>query len=124
MNPTTQKWLSRILTGLACLLIAAGAITQLAAIKKVDTDMSAVGVGNYYRAIGGLKLLGILLYLYPATFRIGFLLVTCILAGAMATLLSHGQSMFAPAVPLTIFWIATFVRNRSIFLNPPHSSPG
>jgi hypothetical protein len=35
----------------------------------------------------------------------------------MATHLSHGQSLLQPAIPLALFWIAAYWRNKSIFLS-------
>jgi hypothetical protein len=80
------------------------------------TNMTKVGVGDYYRIIVAMKILFVVLYLYPKTFKLGFLLLSCVLAGAIATLLTHGQPFFSPAVPPAILWIATFLRDRSVFL--------
>src|SRR5690348_15033561 len=121
MKSTTKKWITWTVTGLACPAIAIGGFTQLAAFKRTAIQMTAAGVGDYYRAIGAFKIIFVLLYLYSRTFRIGFLLLSCTLAGAMATNLSHGQSMFAPVPPLAFLWIATYLRDPSVFL-PSNSS--
>ena len=78
--------------------------------------MIKAGVGDYYRGLGLLKLIFLGLYLYPRTFRLGFLLLCCFFGGAMATLLSHQASILPPAVPLVVLWVATYLRDRSIFI--------
>jgi DoxX-like protein len=117
MNPKTKKTITWIVTGLASLIIIGGGLAQVAAVKKVAEDMTRVGVGDYYRGLGVLKICLVGLYLYPKTFRLGFLLLCCLFGGAMATLLSHQESVHTAAVPLIVLWIATFLRDRSVFFS-------
>jgi hypothetical protein len=55
------------------------------------------------------------LFVFPKTMKIGFLLLTCYFAGAIATELSHNMPLNAVPV-LTLIWIAAFLRDSSIFL--------
>jgi hypothetical protein len=57
-----------------------------------------------------------LLFVFPKTMRIGFILLSCYFAGAMATELSHDGSIFNPAIPLALIWITAYLRDNSIFL--------
>lgn len=116
MNPKTKTIITWIVVGLASLMILGGGLAQAFAVKKVGEDMTRVGVGDYYRGLGVLKIFLVGLYLYPKTFRLGFLLLCCFFGGAMATLLSHHENMMAPAVPLSLLWIATYLRDRSVFM--------
>ena len=57
-----------------------------------------------------------ILFVIPKTMRIGFILLSCYFAGAMATELSHDGSMLNPGIPLVLIWITAFLRDRSLFL--------
>ena len=117
MKSAANKTSTIIFLILAALLIAGGAISQIAGIKTVADDMTRAGVGDYYRGLGVLKLIFLFLYLYPGTFRLGFLLLCCFFGGAMAALLSHQLSPLPPAIPLAVLWIATYLRDKSVFLS-------
>ena len=56
------------------------------------------------------------LFVLPKTMRIGFILLSCYFAGAMATELSHDGSIFNPLIPLVLIWITAFLRDSSLFL--------
>jgi len=116
MNSNSNKTNAKIFIVIASLLIAVGAISQIAGLKSVAEDMIKAGVGNYYRGLGVLKLIFLVLYIYPKTFKLGFLLLCCFFGGAMATLLSHQMSPLPPAIPLMVLWIATYLRDKSVFL--------
>jgi hypothetical protein len=55
------------------------------------------------------------LFIYPKTMKIGFILLSCYFAGALATELSHG-SAFNAFLPLVLLWIAALLRDPLIFL--------
>jgi hypothetical protein len=63
----------------------------------------------------------IILFAFPKTMRIGFILISCYLAGAMATELSHDGSIFNPGIPLVLVWITAFLRDCSLFLGSQKS---
>jgi hypothetical protein len=56
------------------------------------------------------------LFIFPKTMKIGFILLSCYFAGALATELSHNGPLLNPVMPLALVWIAAFLRNPSIFL--------
>lgn len=68
--------------------------------------------------LGLMEIAFMILFIYPKTMRIGFILLSCYFAGAMATELSHDGSMINPGVPLILIWITAFLRDKSIFLAP------
>ena len=45
----------------------------------------------------------------------GFILASCYLAGAIVTELSHEALKVNPFIPIVLFWIGAFIRERSIF---------
>ena len=74
-----------------------------------------VGVGPYIKLFGIMDVLFAALFVYHKTFKLGFILICCYFGGAMATELSHGKSIMGVIVPLTIVWLAAFLRDRSVF---------
>lgn len=71
--------------------------------------------------LGLMEMAFAILFIFPKTLRIGFILLSCYFAGAMATELSHDGSMLNPAIPLALVWITAFVRDRELFLGSPKS---
>jgi len=116
MNPKTKKIITLVVMIIAGLMIGAGGVSQLLGLGNIDRDMTKVGAGDYCKMIGAAKIVFVAMYFYPKTFKLGFLLLSCILAGAIATLLTHGEPLYAPVVPLVVLWIATYLRDNNIFL--------
>lgn len=65
--------------------------------------------------LGLMEMAFAVLFLFPKTIRIGFILLSCYYAGAMATELSHDGSMLNPGIPLMLLWLTAFIRDRSLF---------
>lgn len=76
---------------------------------KFNLPHSAVTLGLMEITFG-------VLFAIPKTMRIGFILLSCYFAGAMATELSHDGSIFNPGIPLVLIWITAFLRDSSLFL--------
>lgn len=71
---------------------------------------------NSATILGLMEMAFITLFAFPKTMRIGFILINCYLAGAMATELSHDGSMLNPAIPLILVWVTTFLRDKFLFV--------
>ena len=73
---------------------------------------------NSATVLGLMEMAFIILFAFPKTMRIGFILISCYLAGAMATELSHDGNMLNPGIPLVLIWVTAFLRDKSLFLGP------
>lgn len=71
---------------------------------------------NSATILGLMEITFAVLFAIPKTLRIGFILLSCYFAGAMATELSHEGSLFNPGIPLVLIWITAFLRDSSLFL--------
>lgn len=92
-------------------------------MKFVHLPWSVTGLEKYNPSILGLmEMMFIILFAIPKTMRIGFILLCCYFAGAMATELSKDASMLNPGIPLTLIWIAAFLRDSSLFMGTPNLS--
>lgn len=118
---TAQKIkIKKIITiGLTCLVTLMLGLSGL--MKAIQLPWSVEGLvkfnlPNSATILGLIEITFIILFAFPKTMRMGFILISCYLAGAMATELSHDGSMLNPGIPLVLIWITAFLRDRSLFL--------
>ena len=104
------------------LTIALGAMVILSGIfkitknKKITEMLSKLGVAKYIPLFGIAEIIFALLFIYPATRNIGFVLLICYFSGALATDLSHKNTIVAPLVFLTLLFVAEFLFNPALFI--------
>lgn len=92
-------------------------------MKFIHLPWSIAGLEKYNPSILGLmEMVFIILFAIPKTMRIGFILLCCYFAGAMATELSKDGSILNPGIPLVLIWITAFLRDSAIFIGPPNPS--
>jgi hypothetical protein len=70
---------------------------------------SGLGDWLYIIAIG--ELVSTFLFLLPKTNRLGLLLMSAYLGGAIVLHMSHGEPFTIPAVLLVMVWVTGFLRN-------------
>jgi len=100
-----MKIAKALATWIPALLIALPGVMKLTGSAQVAETMRRLGVEGVTPLLGVMELTFAALYVVPATFKIGFLLASCHLAGAIATELSHGALTMNPFVPITLLWI-------------------
>ncbi|MET7257666.1 DoxX family protein [Dyadobacter fermentans] len=110
-----KKIATIVLTALASALPVLSGVMKLSQNPEIVETLSKVGVGDYLIPLGLMEIGFTALFVYPKTMKIGFLLLTCYFAGALATELSHGTA-FNAVLPLALIWIAASLRDRSVFL--------
>ncbi|SEJ55640.1 DoxX-like family protein [Dyadobacter sp. SG02] len=110
-----KKIITIVVTALASLLPVFSGIMKLSKSPEIVQTLTKVGVGGYLIPLGLMEIGFTALFVYPKTMKIGFILLTCYFAGAIATELSHGTA-FNAVLPLTLIWIAAFLRDPSVFL--------
>ncbi|SKB74746.1 DoxX family protein [Dyadobacter psychrophilus] len=102
-------------TVVASALVVMSGIMKLTAGEEIVNSMSKVGIAAYLVPLALMEIGFTALFLYPKTMKIGFILLSCYFAGALATELSHGMP-FNALLPISLVWIAAFLRDSSIFL--------
>lgn len=113
---TPKKIAAITFTAIASLMVVLSGCMKLAGNAQIVETLTKVGVADYMLPLGVMEIGFTALFIYPKTMKIGFILLTCYFAGALATELSHGATLNA-ALPLTLIWIAAFLRDRSVFLS-------
>lgn len=111
----SKKILTIAVTAVASLMPVLSGIMKLTKSQQVMDTLAKVGVADYVVPLALMEIGFTALFVYPKTMKIGFVLLSCYFAGALATELSHGTP-FNAALPLALIWIAAFLRDRSVFL--------
>lgn len=111
----TKKIITTIVTVLAAGMVILSGIMKFAAPPDMVELLTKFGVAKYMPLFGTMEIGFALLFIFPKTMKIGFILLSCYFSGALATELSHGMP-FNALLPLILVWIAAFLRDRSIFL--------
>lgn len=110
-----KKIITITATAIASLMVVLSGIMKLTAGEEMVSTLQTVGVGDYIALLGVMEIGFTALFIYPKTMKIGFILLTCYFAGAIATELSHSKP-FNAVLPIALVWIAAFLRDPSIFL--------
>ncbi|MDJ1472881.1 DoxX family protein [Cytophagaceae bacterium DM2B3-1] len=118
----SRKIITLVVTALASLMVILSGIMKLTKNQSIVDVMNKVGVGQYITLLGIMEIVFTALFIYPKTMKIGFILLTCYFAGAIATELSHNGPLANAMMPLVLVWIATFLRDSSVFLPSPEPS--
>jgi hypothetical protein len=114
MNNKTKnilRWLPSIVIALQ---LTISAILKFTGFPFIVQSLKEMGLAEYVKIFGGAELLFAILFLYPRTMKIGFLLLTSYFGGAIAVEISHG-AFVAPVIILTVIWIAAYTRKPEIF---------
>lgn len=111
-----------VFTALAVLMPVLSGVMKLSGNKELVEGLSKVGVGDYTVILGLMEIVFAGLFLYPKTMKMGFILLSCYFAGALATELTHGTP-FNALMPMVLIWIAAFLRDRNVFLSPANKEP-
>lgn len=115
MSAKTKRIISIILMIIPSLMLIMSGIMKLTGAEQVVTGLTKAGLGNLITFIGVIELLSVALFLYPKTYKIGFLLLCSYLGGAMCIELAGGQPPIA-AVFIAIIWISVFLREKNMLL--------
>lgn len=115
----------KIITVTLTVLVAIMVITS-GFLKAIHLPWSVNGLvkfnlPNSATVLGLMEMSFAVLFIVHKTMRIGFILLCCYFAGAMATELSHNGEMMNPAIPLALIWITAFLRDSALFLGSSKS---
>jgi len=116
MSAKTTRIISIVLMVIPSLMLIMSGVMKLIGAEQIVTGLTKVGLGSYISLFGIIELIAVALFLYPKTYKIGFLLICCYLGGALSIELSTAQPPSA-AIFLTIVWIAVFLKDKLMFLN-------
>jgi hypothetical protein len=115
-NSKTKKIISIGLTVLVTIMVGLSGLMKAIQLLWSVEGLVKFNLPNSATILGLMEMTFIILFAFPKTMRVGFILISCYLAGAMATELSHDGSMLNPGIPLVLIWITAFLRDSSLFM--------
>ena len=98
-----------VVTILACIAPAWGVIGKFIS-PEMQANMASIGFEPYTKMVAIGELIAVVLFIMPKTGRIGALLMTALMGGAIASHLGHGQSIGLQTSVLVLVWVATLIR--------------
>lgn len=116
MTPKTKRIVDIIATAIPSGLVMLSGFMKFTLSEQIVQGFTALGVIQYLPILGMAEVCFALLFIPRKTMKLGFILLSCYFAGAMATELSHGMTPVSPTITLAVIWIGAFVRDRSTFL--------
>ena len=102
------------------MLIMSG-IMKLAGAEQIVAGLTKAGLGQYITLFGIIELVSVALFWFPKTYKIGFLLMSCYLAGALSIELTSSATPTA-AFLLVFLWMGIFLKNKLMFVQPAIAS--
>ncbi|KAA9354791.1 DoxX family protein [Larkinella humicola] len=115
MNAKTKRIIALLFTVIASGMVILSGIMKLMGSTDVVKTLTNAGVGSYIPLLGIMEIAFAGLFLYPKTMKLGFVLLCCYFAGAMATELSHGGPLAGAVMVMVLVWIAAFLRDKTVF---------
>lgn len=115
MSPKTKRILTVLVTVLAAGVVLLSGVMKLTQLPQATETLQKMGVAEYVFLLGSMEIAFTVLYLFPKTMKLGFILLSCYFAGALATELSHHSALVA-LVPLILVWLSALLRDRFIFV--------
>ena len=116
MSEKSKRIISVALMAISSAMLVFSAIMKLTGSEQMVAGLTHAGLGNYIQLIGITEILAVVLFLFPKTFKVGFLLVTSYLGGALSIELAAGQPPMA-AMFLIIVWVSAYLRNKYLFVS-------
>ena len=103
------------------LLIISGGL-KISGYHPMRLHFVELGVDDYLGLLGAAEILFALLFLFPATTRLGLLLLTAYFGGAIAIEIPY-HMVAGPAIPLALIWIAAYISNKRPIADPAVAGP-
>ncbi|MFM1794149.1 MAG: hypothetical protein RL642_534 [Bacteroidota bacterium] len=111
-----KKILTYGIVGITVAMVIFSGVMKLVGLQEAVKTLTAVGVGPYITYLGLMEIGFSILFVFAPTRKVGFTLLNCYFAGAIATDLSHGATILNPAMPLVMIWISALLLDKSILL--------
>lgn len=110
----TNKIIGWVIAGLLTALFLYSATGKLF-LHPEQMDQMKLGDWRIIIAIG--ELTSALLFLFPKTNKIGTLLLSAYMGGAIIIHMTGGMSIIMPSVILILVWITGYIRNPELLRN-------
>ena len=111
MKTSKNNIINWISAGLVGIIFIGSAMSKFLAGEETIQMAQSFGISiETFKILGIIELVSVILFIIPRTGILGTLLLAAYMGGAMATHLTHGQSILAPMIIEAIIWIAAVIR--------------
>lgn len=111
MSKTSKTIVGLVLSVLLSILLIWSALMKFFPNPAMIKGIYAMGLTPFsIKIIGVIEIISLILFIIPRTGILGTLLLTAYLGGAIATHLTHGQSIYLEVIAEAILWIAATIR--------------
>jgi hypothetical protein len=76
----------------------------------MQANMASIGFGPTTKIVAIYELIAVVLFIMPKTGRIGTILMTILMSGAIAAHFGHGQSVTLQSMVIVFVWIGALLR--------------
>jgi uncharacterized membrane protein YphA (DoxX/SURF4 family) len=115
MQTKTRKIVNIIATVIPAGLVILSGFMKFNPPAEMLAEFQRMGIAQHMPMFGTMEFLFAALFIIPQTRRVGFVLLSCYFAGAIATDLSHSKPVHNAMLPLTLVWIGMFIADRAVF---------
>lgn len=115
MSAKTKRIISIILMVIPSLMLIMSGVMKIIGAQQIVDGLTKAGLGKLIMFIGVIELVSVALFLFPKTYKIGFLFLCSYLGGALCIELAGGQPPMA-AVFLVLIWISVYLRDKATFI--------
>lgn len=111
----TQSIVAWILAGLLTALYLFSAANKFLHPEMMSTSPKMVDLVGWIPIIGVGEIISALLFLFPKTNKLGVLLLSSYMGGAIIVHMIMPSSIIMPSVVLILVWVVGFLRNPKLF---------
>jgi len=116
-----RKWLGWGLTGLLAVIFLLNSLSKIFAASAIMEMMNGLGVGEWALIIGIGELTSTILFILPQTNKLGVILLSTLMGGAIAVHMSHSQMFFPQVIMLCLIWLTGAIRSPEMMRLSGHS---
>jgi len=111
MTTKTKNIINWGLTILVGFIFVGSSISKLIGGEEALQMAQSIGLNaDTFKIVALLELSSVILFIIPRTGILGTLLLAAYMGGAIATHLTHNQSVIAPVIIESIIWIVAIIR--------------
>ncbi len=112
-----QRIATIVVVSLAVAMVTFSGIMKLVGGPEVEAAMEKTGMSEHIIKLAVMEIVFAQLFIYRPTYKIGFILLACYFAGALAIEIGTGLPLNA-LIPATLVWLGALLRDRNLFFSP------
>jgi hypothetical protein len=112
-----MKIAATVLLAIPAVMAILSGVFKIGNAKQVTEKLGKLNMAQYAKVMGAAEIIFAVLFLYPPTRLVGFVLLVCYFSGALAADLTHREDIKAPVFLLVLLFSAMAVSNPALFFS-------